>query len=403
MLKTHQLSRRKFLQASAAASANLAALQLAMGEPTPTPRLDAHVTVAGDPYYPSPESKAGWRRCHSDEEVRSLCGMDPARLEVVGHTHNVNFEPPWRIVVVRHGYIVREWLAGGYASTTFNIFSCTKSFTATAFGLLFDDSRNHELPNDAQVDLESRAYDFIPAGHPLSDARKEKIRLKHLLSMTSGIPGEAHGVLGVATVPGQGELECALGKQPDRFGYSAALMVADPGEVWDYCDPAYVHLTLIFTQVMEREIDEFMQERIFRRIGIENYLWNRMGGAGHLGPHTTPNSDLHLNARDLARFGYLMARKGIWEGEQLVPPWWTELVTRSSQKLNPNYGYGWWVNTEGTLWPGVPKDAFALMGYASSRCYIVPSLDLVVARVGFKPSNFQEIMLLPGVVASILV
>jgi CubicO group peptidase (beta-lactamase class C family) len=294
-------------------------------------------------------------------------------------------------------------VSGSHASTTFNIFSCTKSFTATAFGLLFEDSRNHKLPNDAQVDLESRAYDFIPTGHPLSDPRKEKILLKHLLSMTSGIPGEDRGLIGVSAVPGQGEFEHALGEQPDRFGYSVALMVADPGEVWDYSDPAYVHLGLIFTQVMKREIDEFMQERIFRRIGIENYLWNRMGGAGHLGPHTTPNGDLHLSARDLARFGYLMARKGVWEGEQLVPPWWTELATRSSQKLNPTYGYGWWVNTDGTQWPGVPKDAFALMGYASSRCYIVPSLDLVVARVGYKPPNWGEEELLSGVVASILV
>ena len=403
MLESNHLSRREFLQASAAAGGSLAALQPTRGGPTPTPKPDAHVTVAGNSYYPLPESKAGWRRCRSDEEVQSLAGMDPKRLDILGHWHNVLFEGPWQIVVIRHGYIVREWLSGVYPSTTFNIFSCTKSFTATAFGLLFEDSRNHKLPNDAQVDLESRAYDFIPAGHPLSDPRKEKILLKHLLSMTSGIPGVKRGLIGEPAVPGQGEFECALGEQPERFGYSAAIMAADPGDVWDYSDRAFVHLALIFAQVMKREIDEFMQERIFRRIGIENYQWDRMGGAGYIGPHTTTDSDLHLSARDLARFGYLMARKGVWEGEQLVPPWWTELATRSTQKLNPNYGYGWWVNTEGTQWPSVPKDAFALMGYASSRCYIVPSLDLVVARVGFKPSNWPEGELLPGVVASMLV
>ena len=55
--------------------------------------------------------------------------------------------------------------------------------------MFFDDSRNHKLPGDVKIDLESKAYDFIPEGHPLTDPRKEKILMKHLLTMTSGIPG----------------------------------------------------------------------------------------------------------------------------------------------------------------------------------------------------------------------
>jgi CubicO group peptidase (beta-lactamase class C family) len=193
-----------------------------------------------------------------------------------------------------------------------------------------------------------------------------------------------------------------LGKEPDRFGFSAGTMVADPGEVWDYSDPAYSHLSLIYAQVTGREIDEVMDERIFRRIGVQNYVWNRNGGAGNLGPHTNPISDMHISARDLARFGYLVLRNGNWEGEQLIPPGWTEVAARTSQRLNLSYGLGWWVNTEGTQWPTVPRDAFALMGYASSRCYIVPSLDLVVAHVGFRPTNWQEGMLLPPLVEAII-
>jgi hypothetical protein len=68
-----------------------------------TPKLDAHLMVAGDFSYPSRESKAGWRPCHSDEEVGSPAGMDSARLEVVGHWHNVQYAGPWQIAVVRQG------------------------------------------------------------------------------------------------------------------------------------------------------------------------------------------------------------------------------------------------------------------------------------------------------------
>jgi CubicO group peptidase (beta-lactamase class C family) len=148
---------------------------------------------------------------------------------------------------------------------------------------------------------------------------------------------------------------------------------------------------LIFSQVTGREIDEFMHERIFRHVGIQNYIWNRVGGAGNLGPHTNAESGMHISARDLARFGYLVVRKGRWEGVQFILQWWTDMATRSSQKLNPTYGFGWRVNTAGTEWPNAPRDVFALMGYASSRCYIAPSLDLVAVRLGFAPYSCEQI------------
>jgi CubicO group peptidase (beta-lactamase class C family) len=134
--------------------------------------------------------------------------MDPKRLYEIGRVQEVMFQAPWAIVVVRNGYLVGKWYGvPAFASSTFDICSYTRSLTATAFRLLFDDSHTHKLPNDAQTAMDSRAYDFIPAGHPLSDPRKEKILLRHLLSMTSGIPGEDRGIISLSVVPDQGEFE----------------------------------------------------------------------------------------------------------------------------------------------------------------------------------------------------
>jgi len=58
---------------------------------------------------------------------------------------------------------------------------------------------------------------------------------------------------------------------------------------------------------------------------------------------------------------------------------------RSSQNINPNYGFAFWVNTTGNYWPHAPKDAFAMKSFAINRCFVVPSLDLVVVRTGFGP------------------
>jgi CubicO group peptidase (beta-lactamase class C family) len=306
-------------------------------------------------------------------------------------------------VIVRKGYLVAEWFGvPAMPATTFDVWSSTKSATGIAVGMLLDDSRNHRLAGNVAIDLESPAYDFIPEGHPLTDPRKAEIKLKHLLSMTSGIPGESQGVLGVAVAPGSGEFEFALGKEPNRFGISAARMMAEPGQRWDYSDAAFAHLSLIFAKVAGREIGDYMRERVFQPIGIQNFGWDLQGGAGHIGPHTNAHSGLRLSARDFARLGYLMAHHGFWAGKQIVPNWWVELATRSSQDLNRSYGYTFWVNTDGGHWPAVPKDAFAFQGYASNRCYVVPSLDLIVVRLGYAPPVWPDNAILPSVVNAVV-
>jgi CubicO group peptidase (beta-lactamase class C family) len=363
--------------------------------------LGAGVLLA-ETYYPSPEAGDGWRRCRSDDDIRNKAGMDPQRLNLIAQAQVQLYSGPWAIAIVRNGYLVREWFGvPAMPATTFDVWSCTKSATGIAFGMLFEDSRNHKLPRKQEIDLESTAYDFIPEGKPLSDPRKEKIKLKYLLSMTSGIPGETQGLLGIAVIPGNGEFELALGKEPSRFGASAATLMATPGERWDYSDAGFAHLSLIFSRVTGKEIGDYMNERVFRPIGIRNLSWDLQGGSGHIGPHTNAHSGLHLSARDFARLGYLMAHRGRWEGKQLVPEWWIDLATRSSQDLNRSYGYTFWVNTDGTQWPSAPSDAFAFKGYAANRCYVIPSLDLVVVRVGYAPPNWAEDALLPSVLEAV--
>lgn len=363
-------------------------------------------SAAAEPttYYPPPESQGGWRWLQEPDEVRTLASMNPDQLDLLRQRQEFLYGgDSWAVVIIRHGYLVREFYTFNVLiPTRFDIWSGTKSFTGTAWGLLLDDSRQNRLPNGQQVDLDSPAYAYIPAAHPLTDPRKERITIRHLLTMTSGIPGEGMGLIGMPTATGQGPFEHALGRAPNRFGYWAGQLAAEPGARWDYSDPAFAHLSLAFAHIMGRDMSAYLQERIFEPIGIENLSWDVQGGSGFIGPHTNAHTGIQVSARELARFGYLMLRNGVWDGRQLIPPWWLELATKISQDLNPSYGYTWWVNTRGTHWPGLPQDAFALSGYRSNRCYIIPSLDLVVARVGSGPSTWDEGGLIGGVVGALL-
>ena len=49
--------------------------------------------------------------------------------------------------------------------------------------------------------LDSLAYDYIPEGYPLTDERKARVTIGHLLSMTGGFIGGDPGDLGRDTYP----------------------------------------------------------------------------------------------------------------------------------------------------------------------------------------------------------
>jgi len=87
-------------------------------------------------------------------------------------------------------------------------------------GWMLDEDRNHKLPKDAQIDLDTPIYNYVPEGFPLTDPEKNKIKLRHVLSMTSGLAGEDHGLIGLsAAARGRGFRNC-FGKAANRFGKS---------------------------------------------------------------------------------------------------------------------------------------------------------------------------------------
>ena len=372
-------------------------------------------------FFPSAESKGGWRVLTDPSQVRSMGEMNPDKLTLAWECNlqsKAEPSPPdqqqWDIpratsssvIVIRHGYIVGEWYQNADENTLWDIYSCTKSFTGTAYGLLFQDSNEGKLPGGKHIDLNSSAYSYIPEGYPLSDPRKEQIKIHHLLTMASGIKGEESSIFDFHLVQARkrcGFFELALGHCDTEDGRSVSKLAGTPGTKFDYSDPAFAHLSLILFNVVEIELEDYLKERVLNQLGIENIEWESIGGGnGNISPHTSPFHGIHITARDLARFGYLALKKGFWKDRQIVPRWWMEKATKTSQGLNKSYGYTWWVNTHGNEWKGTPRDTFAAMGYKSNKCYVIPSLDLVIVRVGDGPWPWNDNIFLKKSISSTL-
>ena len=75
------------------------------------------------------------------------------------------------------------------------------------------------------------------------------------------------------------------------------------------------------------------------------------------------------NALDMARLGWLWRNWGRWNGEQLIPEAWLREATSTAPAIRENcpqedwrYGYGFWTNEHGLLWPDLPTDSYAAQG-----------------------------------------
>jgi CubicO group peptidase (beta-lactamase class C family) len=352
---------------------------------------------------PPPEAEGGWPWLDRDG-ARDVAGMDPDRLDVIERWHETLFGgESTSVAIVRRGRLVREFHSFNVGQTMrHDLWSGTKSFTATAWLLaLARLASGADTPAlDIAPTLDTPAYDLL-GGVELSDPRKARITVRHLLSMTSGIAGESTGIAGMPTATGAGIFEFALGHAANRFGQRVETLVAEPGERWDYSDPAYAHLSLCFHSLMGTDIDAYMQERVFGPLGMAA-SWDVQGGAGFRGPHTNAHTGLHVSARDVARFGQLVLNQGRWGGEQVLPAEILPRLHSVSQDLNPAYGLGWWTNQRGAYAPDLPADLVALSGFRFNRCYVVPSLDLVVARLGTGPVVPDGHALIRSVIESIL-
>ncbi len=363
-------------------------------------RLTSSPLETPSPYFPPPDSEGGWRSLQEADQVRRVAGVDRARLDeafefIKGSSKNGG------LLVVRRGWLVYERYFGkGHREATPNLASCGKSVTSIAVCILL--AERPELFPDG---LEQRIFTprYLPAEtFPLTDPRKADIKLGQLLAMTACIRGNnpvyVRGNPTTIDPAGPdgwqaGVDAVAIGKEDAREGTSrttTATLWCDPGEGYSYATSS-IHLAgLMLRHVTGKELNEYVDERLATPLG-----WGRWGfgyrGAGQL-TRMSGGGGIALRATDMLRFGYLLLHQGRWHGQQLVPAEYVRHAARRSP-YNPHYPYSlqFSVNTDGDI-RELPRDAFWKSGSGGHAVYVVPSLDLVVWKLGgrddqYSPSN----------------
>lgn len=308
--------------------------------------------AGGDAGRPATSAGAGFEWT---SVVPRRAGLDPGALQALAR--DARRAGSTCLLVVRDGRIAGEWYwHGGAERASVAGFSVTKSVTSTLVGL---------AEADGVLDIDDRASRYIREwrGTPAAS-----VTVRDLLSNDSGRAwSRASDYVGLIMAE-------------DRTAYAVGLRQADPpGTEWTYNNAAIQTLDQILRTATGMSTEAYADARLFDPLGMDD---SRMTGDAS-GRSTSTAFGLETTCRDLARFGLLFERGGRWQGEQLVPAAWvTEAVGGPSQRLNGSYGLLWWLNAEGTLAPGAPRDLYAAVGFGGQVLLVDPTSATVVVRLG---------------------
>jgi CubicO group peptidase (beta-lactamase class C family) len=352
-----------------------------------------------DGYFPPAESQGGWRTllpergeptAEQKSKIRAVAGVDWDRLQAAWE-HNAAAPGTSGMLVIRRGHVVGEWYKEADRKTDFLIFSSSKSYTSTAFGLILDEFGG-KLADGRKLTLDTKVCNerWIPESLPLPDPRKADITVRHLLNMTSGV--------GPEPVPADHPYETVLGHRDgppaaqttgEPVPVSFAQLKGDPGTVFNYSNAGVSHLVLLFNHATGSDLFPFLKPRLLDPIGIEQIRWQSIGGGGAIGPYNQGYSGIFTTPREHARFCYLALHKGDWNGRRIVPSAYYDFAWTGT-RVKPDYGAQWWVTPRV---PGAPDDLAMTLGRDNNDGFVIPSLDLVFVRLGAGtkyPKEFKE-------------
>lgn len=266
-------------------------------------------------------------------------------------------------MIVRGGYVAMRW---GDQEWRYDLKSSTKSLGATLLGVAL---------LDGKLRLDDPAIKYHPSvGVPPESNRNtgwiDKITLRHLLTQTAGFQKQG-------------------GFMPLDF---------EPGTKWQYSDGGPNWLAECITLAYQRDCQELMFDRVCNPLGItrDDFVWRKnsyrpsdIDGI----PRREFGSGVNANVNALARIGLLYLRGGMWNGQRILPAEFVAEAGTAAKSIRglevaagdthtgatSHYGLLFWNNADGTL-AGVPRDAFWSWGLYDSFFFVIPSLDLVVAR-----------------------
>jgi len=277
--------------------------------------------------------------------------------EFLGKTGTLAF------VVVHDDKLVYErYFGGSDRQTLLTSFSVAKSFVSTLIGIAIKEGVIGSVEDPVTAYLPELAR---------KDPRFERIRLRDLLTMSSGIRYWESDL----PWPWSDDTFTYYGVNLRQVALDRTRIERPPGEKWHYNNFHPLLLGLVLERATGMSVSDFMASRLWQPLGAERdaswSLDSRRSGFEKM------ESGLNATALDYARFGLLFLHDGEWNGTRVVSEDWVRTATAADTTTDPSpfYQYFWWTDTER---PG----RFYALGNYGQYIYVAPDAGTVIVRLG---------------------
>lgn len=205
------------------------------------------------------------------------------------------------------------------------------------------------------------------------------ITIEHLLHMESGLAFDED--YGGAADPGQ-----MLYAVPGASDFVAAKPMREPAGTRFYYSSGDTNLLMAVAHARSgrgpAQWAAFPRQALFAPLGMRGAVLETDTGGDFVG-----STFGYLSAGDWARFGLLLARDGVWNGDRILPPGWVDYMATPTALSETTSGGQIWLRGRGS-----PAPIMVLRGYGGQSVTIVPESDIVIVRTGWNvdPAAFDE-------------
>lgn len=237
-------------------------------------------------------------------------------------------------------------------------FSVTKSILSLLIGCAIDDGYIQSENDNVTI--------YIPE---LKKNNFDKVKIKHLLQMTSGIEFS--------------EKYYTPFSDAARFYYGKNLrkkllkmkLKNEPGKKFEYHSGNSQLLGLVLERALKgKTISQYLQEKIWIPLGMESdATWSLDWGKN---PIEKTFCCFNATATDFAKIGRLFIHKGVYQGKRIISDEWISHILKpeNSEGSVSYYQYSWWL-------PHPGQDILA-DGHLGQYIYVYPAKKLIIVRLG---------------------
>ena len=285
------------------------------------------------------------------------------------------------LIFIRRDTIVYEKYFNGFSRDSyFHSQSVAKSFISFLIGAAIDGG----LIKSVDEPITQYVPELIKR-----DPRFEKITIKNLLEMRSGIKYNTDFLPFINIhAPWNDEVIGYYHPNLRKILLEELEVESEPGEAFEYNNYNTSYLGLIIERATGKTVSKYLEEKLWSQIMEYDALFSidsKKSGFEYM------PSRLIARAIDYARFGNLFLKKGDFNGNQIISENWVVKSTTEDKTISRDhypdwlgsgckhtyYSYQWWGNTncDSTF-------QFFANGNLGQNIYIIPEKETVIVHFG---------------------